>query len=81
MTANEDLKERIKKSLYRLGGKPYNENYNAPGGRYGSVTITQKGKQHKLVWEVVDRGGKLVDSHYQEYNSFDEMWADLERLL
>lgn len=80
MTANETLKEKLKKNLSRSLGKPYNENYNA-GHNYGSITITQKGKQHKLVWELVDRGGKLVDSHHKEYDSFDDMWVDLTRLL
>jgi hypothetical protein len=80
MTVNDALKENLKSKLAKTAGKPYNENYNA-GQRYGSITITQKGKQHSLVWELVDRGGKLVDSLRREYNSFDEMWVDLKGLL
>jgi len=78
MTVNDVLKETLKNKL--ANGKPYNENYNA-GQRYGSITITQNGKQHWLVWELVDRGGKLVDSLKREYNSFDEMWVDLKEVL
>jgi len=80
MLANDALKELLKRHLSKANGKPYNENYNA-GHNYGSITITQKGKSHKLVWELADRGGKLVDSHFKEYNSFDEMWDALKVIL
>jgi hypothetical protein len=80
MTVNDQLKETLKNKLAKSGGKPYNENYNA-GQRYGSFTITQKGKQHWLVWELVDRSGRMVDGIRKEYPSFDDMWLELKEVL
>lgn len=80
MIPNDVFKETLKNKLTKSSGKPYNENYNAGQQRYGSITITQK-SQHWLVWELVDRGGKLVDSFKKGYNSFDELWIDLKELL
>jgi hypothetical protein len=80
MTVNDVLKETLRNKLAKAGGKPYNENYMA-GQRYGSIIITQKGKQHWLVWELVDRGGKIIDGLKKEYSSFDDMWLELKRVL
>lgn len=80
MTVNDALKEHLKNKLEKSAGKPYNENYMA-GQRYGSIVITQKGKQHWLIWELVDRGGKIIDDLRKEYASFDDMWLDLKKVL
>jgi len=80
MIINDILKETLKNKLAKSSGKPYNENYNS-GHRYGSIVITKKGNQHCLDWELVDRGGELVDFLKREYNSFDKMWVDLEKVL
>ena len=80
MTVNDVLKETLRNKLAKAGGKPYHKNDNA-GQRYGSITITAKGKQYWLVWELVDRGGKIVDDSRKEYASFDDMWVDLKNVL
>ena len=80
MTVNDLLKENLRIKLAKSGGKPYNENYNA-GQRYGSITINQKGKQCWLVWELVDRSGRMVDGIKREYASFDDMWLELKEVL
>lgn len=81
MTVSDQLKEVLRNKLAKSGGRPYNENYNASGQRYGSITVIQKGKQYSLIWELVDRGGKMVDNLRKEYSSFDEMWLELKELL
>ncbi len=80
MTVNDVFKETLRNKLAKAGGNPYNDHYNA-GQRYGSITITAKRKQYWLVWELVDRGGKIVDDSRKEYASFDDMWVDLKNVL
>ena len=78
----DDLKETLRNKLAKSGSKPYSENYNADHTHYGSITITQKDKQHLLVWELVDRSsGRMIDSIKKEYASFDDMWLDILVIL
>lgn len=78
MKVDDVLKDKIKKSLSKPLGT-HNENYNI-GSNYASVTVSRKGQQYKLIWELTDRAGHLIDKRSEEYDSFDDMWKAMLKL-